>query len=229
LPRSVASPVLEGFFGSDVASVEVDLYRDAIGELTDGESLALPRAHPDRLLEYRAGRHCAREALARFGVRGVSILRNEDRSPVWPAGFVGSITHSRSHGRGWCAAAVIRTSAALGIGIDAELDAPLERKLWDRVLLAPEQEWLEGRSESERGFLGKLIFSAKEATYKCQYAVTKAFLEFADVRVTLALESGSFRAELTRAVPPFDAGFAFDGRYARKNGLVATGVLLARR
>lgn len=222
----MASSVLEGLLGEDIVSVEVDLYRDAIGELTASESAALARAHPDRLLEYRAGRHCAREALAVLGLRDVSILRNDDRSPIWPPGFVGSITHSRAQGFGWGAAAVARGTAVRALGIDGELDEPLERKLWERVLLDPEREFVESHPGSEQGFWGKLVFSAKEATYKCQYTLTRTYLEFAEVRVTVLPDESAFRAELVRSVPPFDAGFVFTGRYARRHGIIATAVVL---
>ena len=222
----MAGKVLEGLFGSEVACAEVDLYRDPLGELTAEEAAAIPRAHPDRLLEYRAGRHCARVALARLGVHGVSIPRNEDRSPVWPEGFIGSITHSRTRERGWCAACVTRSSYARGIGVDGELDQPLERKLWPRILLDTEQAWLATRPEPERGDLAKVVFSAKEAIYKCQYLVTRTVLEFADVHVALSLEDGSFEAELRRSAPPLDAGFSFHGRYAKRDGIIATAVLL---
>ncbi|HEX3594269.1 MAG TPA: 4'-phosphopantetheinyl transferase superfamily protein [Polyangiaceae bacterium] len=222
----MAAHVLEGLFGGEVVTVEVDLYRDPIGELTESEALALPRAHPDRLLEYRAGRHCARTALARLGVHGVSILRNEDRSPLWPRGFVGSIAHSRGDSQGWCGAVVARAADARGVGVDGELDEPLERKLWRRILRDSEKKWLEARERTEQGVLGKLIFCAKEATYKCQYAVTKTFLDFADVEVTLSPETSSFRAAFARDVAPFDAGFSFEGKYARRQGLIAAGVVL---
>jgi 4'-phosphopantetheinyl transferase EntD len=222
----VTDAILEGLFEGGVIAVEADLGRDPLGELTAEEAAALPRAHEHRILEFRGGRHCARAALARLGVEGVSVLRNEDRSPIWPAGFVGSITHTRTRERGWCAAAVARNRDARGIGIDGELDEPLERKLWYRVLVPAEESFLLAQPEEQRGFLGKLVFSAKEATYKCQYAVTREFLDFADVQVELEQATASFVAELRRAAGPFGAGFTFRGRYARKSGIIATAVVL---
>lgn len=218
--------VLEGLLGGDVVTVEADLGRDALDELTPAEAAALPRAHEQRLLEFRGGRHCARAALARLGVRDVAILRNEDRSPVWPAGFVGSITHTRTRERGWCAAAVARSTDARAVGIDGEIDEPLERKLWSRILLPSEESFLLSQPDDLRGFLGKLVFSAKEATYKCQYSLTREFLDFSDVHVELDPNDSSFVAELKRTAGSFEKGFAFRGRYARRNGIIATAVAL---
>ena len=218
--------ILEGFFDDAVVVVEADLYRDELAELTAEEAALLPRAHPRRILEYRGGRHCARAALARLGAKGVSVLRAEDRSPVWPTGFVGSITHTRSGEQGFCAAAVARSTDARGVGIDAELDEPLEEKLWDRILVASELAFIDAAPETERGYLGKLVFSAKEATYKAQYAVTGQYLEFEDVRVELDPSRRAFAAALARDAGAFEAGFTFHGRYARRDGLIATGVLI---
>jgi 4'-phosphopantetheinyl transferase EntD len=218
--------VLEGLLDGGVISVEVDLYRDPIGELSPEEAATVPRAQRDRLLEFRAGRHCAREALGELGVHGVSILRAEDRAPLWPDGVVGSITHSRARNRGWCAAAVARSSDVQSIGIDGELDEPLERKLWPRILLPSEQAFIETRAEAEHGYLAKLIFSAKEATYKCQYPVSREFLEFADVELTLDPASDTFSARLLRDALPFRRGHTFRGRHARRQGIIATAVVL---
>jgi 4'-phosphopantetheinyl transferase EntD len=218
--------VLEGLLGEGIVAVEVDLYRDSVGELSPEEAASVPRAQRDRLLEFRAGRHCAREALAALGVRAVSILRTEDRAPIWPDGIVGSITHSRARNRGWCAAAVARKTDVRSIGIDGELDEPLERKLWSRILLPSEQAFIEARADAEHGYLAKLFFSAKEAFYKCQYPISREFLEFSDVELTADPESGSFSARLLRDALPFRAGDTFHGMHARRQGIIATAVAL---
>ncbi len=58
----------------------------------------LGRAVPRRLSEFVAGRRCAARALEPSLARGATdigmIGRRPDRSPIWPAGSVGSITHT---------------------------------------------------------------------------------------------------------------------------------------
>jgi 4'-phosphopantetheinyl transferase EntD len=161
-------------------------------------------------------------------VHGVSILRTEDRAPLWPEGIVGSITHSRARNRGWCAAAVAHSGDVQSIGIDGELDEPLERKLWPRILLPSERAFIETRAEAEHGYLAKLFFSAKEATYKCQYPLSREFLEFSDVELTTDPASDTFSARLLRDALPFREGHTFQGRHARRQGIIVTAVVLPR-
>jgi 4'-phosphopantetheinyl transferase EntD len=227
--RLASASVLEGLLDASVVTVEVDLYgEEPLEELLPEEQAALPRARSERRLEFRAGRHCARVALSRLGAPRSPLLPAADRSPLWPAGYVGSITHTRAHrpDRGWCAAAVARATSVRAVGIDGELDEPLEPKLWDRILRPREREWIMARPESERGYWAKLHFSAKEATYKCQYAVTHEFLEFADVEVTVFPDESVFVAVLMRDASALPRGHELRGRYTRRSGVVATAVVL---
>jgi 4'-phosphopantetheinyl transferase EntD len=163
-------------------------------------------------------------ALARLGVAG-PVLRAPDRSPIWPDGAIGSIAHTRAKERAFCGAAVAHSSAARSLGLDVELEAPLEPKLWKRILREFEAEWISGLPDAERGFAAMVVFSAKESVYKCQHALSRTFLEFADVELD-PLDNGLFSATLLRDAAPLPAGFHFSGRYVRRRGLIATGVVL---
>jgi 4'-phosphopantetheinyl transferase EntD len=145
---------------------------------------------------------------------------------MWPDGFVGSIAHTRNRERGFCGAAVARAADVRSLGLDVELDAPLERALWVRVLTDRERALIEERAESLQGFLGKLFFSAKECAYKCQYPLSRQFLEFHDVEVTISVERSELSAVLLRDAGPLRRGAVFVGRYARRDGLIATGITL---
>lgn len=163
-------------------------------------------------------------ALARLGVAG-PILRAPDRSPIWPEGTIGSIAHTRAEERAFCGAVVAHSFAARSLGLDVELEAPLEPKLWKRILREREVEWISGLPEAERGFSAMVVFSAKESVYKCQHALSRTFLEFADVELG-PLDGGLFSATLLRDASPFQTGYRFSGRYVRRRGLIATGVTL---
>jgi 4'-phosphopantetheinyl transferase EntD len=115
--------------------------------------------------------------------------------------------------------------AARSLGLDVEVEAPLEPKLWKRVLRDRETEWISSLPVVEQGTTAMLVFSAKESVYKCQHALSRTFLEFADVEVD-PLEHGVFSATLLRDAPPFGAGYRFLGRHVRRRGLIATGVTL---
>jgi 4'-phosphopantetheinyl transferase EntD len=224
--------ILPALFGSDVATEEVrlpgplDPVAPVLSDLLPEEAEAIKSARGGRLLEFRGGRHCARRALERLGREGAPVLRTSDRAPVWPEGFVGSITHTRSREGGFCGAAVARASDVRSLGLDVELDAPLERALWARVLTERERALIEQRPEALRGYLSKLVFSAKECAYKCQYPLSRQFLEFHDVEVTISEERQELSAVLLRDAGPFRGGAVFAGRFARQNGVIATGMTL---
>lgn len=179
-----------------------------------------------RLLEFRAGRHCARQALCALGAGAVPVLRGADRAPVWPSGVTGSITHASGRDAGFAGAAVARITDVRALGLDAELDVPLDDDLLPLVLTPRERAALEHAAPHERAWLGKLVFSAKESFYKCQYALTREFLEFGDVEVDVDPGSARFRATLLRAAGALAPGWALDGRFAREGGWLVTGVEL---
>jgi len=215
--------LLPSLFDVEVATAEVDPFVDPTEDLLAEEGALLERAAPLRLLEFRAGRHCARVALSRLGASG-PVLRAPDRSPIWPDGVVGSIAHTRNGERGFCGAAVARQALLRAIGIDVEVDVPLEPRLARRILRPDEAAWVQARDEAERGFWGLFVFSAKESVYKCQHPLSKKFLEFSDVEIAAPERHGEFSATLVREAPPFEKGHRFDGRFVRRDGIVATAV-----
>src|SRR5262249_55965439 len=143
-----------------VQTEEVDPSVDPLDELLPEERVLLERAVLARTMEFRAGRHCARIALSRLNVQG-PVLRAPDRSPIWPEGTVGSIAHTRRAERSFCGAAVARVGLVRALGLDVEIDAPLDAKLWKRILRPSEAAWISAEPEAEAGFWAMLVFSAK--------------------------------------------------------------------
>jgi len=81
------------------------------------------------------------------------------------------------------------------------------------------------RKLPEPGLTGKILFSAKEAVYKCQYPITTKFLGFHAVEVEI--DDGSFRAIFQQEAGEFQPGDVMSGRYLVEEGLVATACELA--
>lgn len=213
--------------GAGVAAAGVEVGASEVGPLLPGEAEPLSRARPERLAEYRAGRHAARLALSALGEPAQPIARNADRSPRWPQGIVGSITHVRRDGLGWAAAAVGRDRETRSIGLDAESAAPLEAALFRRVLRPAEQAWVDRRPDARRGELAKVIFSAKEAVYKCQYPLTRTFLEFSHVEIELGETDFIARVlhpNVREALPR-----VLHGHHLTCGALVVTGITLRRQ
>ena len=75
--------------------------------------------------------------------------------------------------------------------------------------------------------MSKILFSAKEAIYKCQYPISKTVLEFGDVTLNVDLENGTFEiVDIARPGDSWGRFRAITGRFRRIGGLVlATAVL----
>lgn len=206
-----------------MATFEVD-FGAALSPLFASEEALVARAVDKRKWEFRAGRHCARLALGELGMSATALLSGPDRAPVWPAGVVGSITHTGAGEHAYAAAVVARATEVRALGVDAELAEPLADGLLPRVLLPAEQAFVDTFAERERGLVAMLHFSAKEAFYKCQYPLTQRFLGFQDVEVTFELERNRFRARLHDATK--NGEFALSGQFSLGDDLIVTAVEL---
>jgi 4'-phosphopantetheinyl transferase EntD len=162
--------------------------------LHPAEAVAVAASVEKRQREFRAGRSCARKALAELGITDFPLLVGADRAPVWPKSVVGSITHTDGCPGGYCAVAVAHHDTAMGLGLDAEPRLALPAELWPLVL--DEEEQRDAHRAPEPGVAARLVFSAKETTYKALYPILRRFLEFSDVHVELLAERGVFFAEL---------------------------------
>lgn len=141
------------------------------------------RPAPNRLAEFARGRSAARSALAQLQAPWAKrcLLANAKRTPNWPKGVVGSISHSQ----GWAVAAVSQNTHLQGLGIDLErlrrpsaalakrLFTPQERYLWERCPIA------------QRPVYFTACFSAKESVYKAIHLLLGRFLGFQDVEISL--------------------------------------------
>lgn len=153
------------------------------------ERAVIAAAVPKRALEFAAGRWCAREALRRQGIAAAPLLPDGNRAPLWPPDIVGSITHTD----GFCAAAVGRRDSFAGIGIDAELEGRVDRKLWSDLFTRAEIAELERWPEPRRASLATVMFSAKESFYKAQYSFTRGWLDFTAAAVEVDADEWHLR------------------------------------
>jgi 4'-phosphopantetheinyl transferase EntD len=222
----VVCTLLEQLLPAGVASAEL------VGEgdpalLLAAERRLLRGAAPQRAREFAAGRVCARRAAAQFGVVDFPITAHDDHRPRWPQRLTGSITHTA----GFAAAVVGERQRFRAIGIDAERISLMFNNVWAHVLLPPEIDWLEGLPVSEQAKAAALMFSAKEAFYKCQYEVTEQWLEFKDVTlepVGRGLDRGSFAVRPAGNVALFAlAGGPAIVHFAFMNDLVVTAMTIA--
>ena len=200
----VARVLMPGIFGAEM--------EDAGHPLTSHpeEEIFVARAAPKRRRDFALGRACARAALAELGHGGAAIGQGEGGAPLWPAGIVGSITHTSGY------AATLAAEARLfsGIGVDAERVGGVTQDLWPRLFDAAERDYLMGLGEQSRAVMVTLFFSAKEACYKAW--TLKGALVFRDIHI--APEEGGFTA--TRSDE------TLRGRYAVEGDLILTAAWL---
>ena len=146
---------------------------------------AIRKAVPRRQREFAAGRQAARQAMAQIGWRPAAIPSAADRSPIWPEGLTGSISHTGHV----CVAVVGAHKDVHAIGIDLENDVSMDPALWRTICTPAEGAFVNTQPAGMRGRLVTWLFSAKEAFYKWQYPRTRRMLEFQDVCVTLSSSS----------------------------------------
>lgn len=228
--------MIEEILPAGVESAELFHDPEDLG-LFPEEHAQIARAIGKRQREYAGARRCARAAMGALGLDPVAIVKDEGGAPRWPRGIVGSMTHTE----GYRAAALGFSMQVRSIGIDAEQHGPLPSDgVLESVSLPAEREWLDavGGGEAEPGeagvHWGRLLFSAKESTYKAWHPLTGRWLGFEDAHITFSLESegdspsGAFRSTLL--VPGHthtgDELAGFDGRWLVRGGLVVTAIVV---
>lgn len=193
------------------------------GGLQPAEAAHVRDAAPKRRAEFAAGRWCARHALADLGHFDFALIPEVDRRPRWPRGVVGSITHTD----GYCAAVVGDARRFQAIGVDAEIVGRVTEETWPHLFTEPDLAQIVAAPAAARARLATIVFSAKEAFYKCQYTLTEAWVGFLDVSIDLA-EGGTFTVRGAGHLAMLDAIVPVSGRFEVDGGLVRTGVTIER-
>jgi enterobactin synthetase component D len=146
------------------------------------EVVVAKRAH-----EFTLGRQCAALLLRSFGSVDCSVAVAANRAPVWPSGFVGSISHS-----GRIVGAVVAKASrfrALGIDIEEITSGLVAEEIKNSCLCFEELSLCDGLGLSDTQFV-TLGFSAKEALYKLLSPLVGCYFDFHDARV-LSVEMSS--------------------------------------
>ncbi|MFV2051353.1 4'-phosphopantetheinyl transferase family protein [Aliiroseovarius sp. YM-037] len=209
------------------------MFRDTVGigvtdptvpdrDLFPEEAHAIRSAVEKRKREFAAGRVAARAAMERIGAEPHPIPMADDRSPHWPVGLIGSITHCDD----MCLAAVAQSTNVRAIGIDIEPNTPLDDDLLVTVCQTEERDWLSRQPAGQRGKLAKVIFSAKESAYKAQYPLSKTLFGYEGLSVTPNLSAGRFTARFRVDAPPFRTGGEITGSIALTNGYILTSAII---
>lgn len=205
--------------------VEIVLSAEAPVENSIAPAIELAAAgsmKPRRRSEFMHGRTCARSALARLGYPDQPIPVGDNREPVWPDGIVGSISHCGPV----AAAAIARNDEICGIGIDLELDEPLDLATLELICGAAEVDWL-GQTSDIPGF-AKLIFSAKESIFKCIWPSIRRYVDFREIGIRIDVSTNSFSAAEWSDELPASTISPITGRYKMTGEWIITTAFLPR-
>ena len=209
IPQSAADPsrIPSSLFPHGIVFEQTDPALVSIADLYPAEALLVANAVQSRQREFAAGRLCAHRALERIGIPATPLLMNSDRRPAWPIDVVGSIAHTD----GACGVAVARRESLSGIGFDVEPASPLPADVWHTILTDDERVALHRIPDPDRGVRARLIFSAKEAFYKCYCGTGGGWLDFHDLEIqfTAAGDAMDVRARkpLWRKAPIVEGRF----------------------
>ncbi|HEY4073762.1 MAG TPA: 4'-phosphopantetheinyl transferase superfamily protein [Herbaspirillum sp.] len=219
LKAALALPASVYLAGGDAAVVTADIIANSSTSLP----LPLGKASPKRKTDYLAGRHYAVAALRAAGCEDATPpAMGEDRLPQWPAGWLGSITHS--NGEAMAAVGNAGVTRLLGIDVETLIDPASVDGIAALVALEGELALFEDHTPSQAL---TLLFSAKESLYKALYPDTRRFMDFSAARI-LALDAGSLILSLTEDWhPAWPAGRVLPIRYAVRRDRVYTALHLA--
>jgi 4'-phosphopantetheinyl transferase EntD len=194
--------------------------------LYPAEAAHLKRAVQKRAQEFAAGRLCARLVLQEFGIRNFAIEVGAHRQPLWPEILVGSITHTT----GFCAAVAAPKKGLRAVGIDTEMTGSVKPDLWRGICTPSETTWLRSLPQSEQLAAATLIFSAKEAFYKCQFGLTQERLGFDDASVEVPAwgqKRGAFKLFANRRIKlESNAALPLEGQYLFHEQFITAGIAL---
>jgi 4'-phosphopantetheinyl transferase EntD len=196
--------------------------QDAPRHIHDGELPYVKKAVEKRRREFSAGRFCAREALRQLGCDAGPIAQDAAGAPLWPGDIVGAITHSSTY----AAAAVAGTAHLRGIGIDLETVSRVSAVIAGKILTASEKARLQDEPDAqERQRLLALIFSAKEAVYKCLHPIAQRRIGFEDASIECDPSRFAIRIQLSAGLQALFHGL--QGRYCFFDDTVCAAVWLA--
>ena len=210
---------------SPLAAAEMYTDPPELAPLPEEEPL-IAKSVAKRRNEFITVRYCARLALGELGLPPVPILKGDKGEPCWPDGVVGSLTHCE----GYRGAAVGRRGEVRSVGIDAEPHDVLPKGVLDAISLPAERTELQALPSGLHW--DRILFCAKEATYKAWYPLTYRWLGFEDAHIVFDVDetgtAGGFESQIlidpaALSGPPLQT---LSGRWSVRDGITLTAIVL---
>lgn len=152
-----------------------------------------------RQSEHLAGRIAAVYALREVGEKEVPAI-GDQRQPLWPAPWYGSISHSER------SALAVVSARPVGVDIERVMAPSLAAELESSIINSAEKRRLDASGLPPELAL-TLAFSAKESAFKASHSAIQAGMGFSDFEVTyikegnlrLRLSAGEYRLQWIKA------------------------------
>jgi len=185
----------------------------------ESERMAVARAIASRRREFATGRRLAHALLDALDAPAGPLLPDAERVPRWPEGVVGSISHTRNV----CLVALARSDAVEAIGIDVEMNQPVERDI-ARIVCTPSEHRLLAAFDDpdERARRLRMIFSVKECVYKAHFPRLRERWAFQQVEVEMDATAGGYSAR----VPSSAGAGPVVGRLLQRGQWIASSCVL---
>jgi len=219
--------MMRALLPDDVILIEASAFEPV--DVMPTEATLVAAASPKRRSEFLLGRTCARRALRQAGLEGWPLLIGRNREPLWPPGFVGSITHTE----GYVAAAVASWPPHRSFGIDAERRRPLPSGVAETVCTAAE---LDGCRFGPAGTdipWDAVLFSAKESVFKAWSPLVGSWLGYLDAELGLVPDledhrTGSIIVDRLAQKPSGLRADELTGRYLVARDVIMTAMVAQR-
>lgn len=178
-----------------------------------------------RRAEYAAGRYIAQCLLQEAGYGDFILLRNADRTPFWPAGVCGTISHAGDIVL--CALHIADSASGVGIDVEAMMTNDRAGQVQNVILNSAESAVLFSLPLKQRV---TLAFSAKESVFKAVYPRLLRPMSFHDSEI-LSHEPSSRQLTLRlhrQFCNEFPEEYRFIARYHQYDDKYITLVYYAR-
>jgi|GEM_PF-6658261 len=176
----------------------------ALERLTLQEAAIAPQGNDPLVAKrFKLGRVAAKRCFKQLGELQCTVLRGDAGQPLFPQGFVGSISHTNDT----AVAVVGRDAEFLSLGIDIEnANRVLHRSIIERIGIGQEKQWIKDSPQKK----SLMIFCAKESLYKALFPLHGKKMAFKDVATIWDEDNGTFICTLlTDFGAPWDAGATF--------------------
>jgi 4'-phosphopantetheinyl transferase EntD len=193
------------------ALASLDHFLEHWDALPTPEKALVQHAVPSRQAEFATGRWCARAALAQLGARAEVLGKGALGEPLWPTGYLGSITHES----GLCLALAASKSPRgllAGLGLDLlDTRRPVRMTEMATLILHPLEQALISNQPDPDAYL-QLLFAAKEAVVKAVSARVGRYLDLTQIHVSLIADV------FTATLEGYD--FTLEGRWCKHEGFI---------